>query len=190
MNNQTTIEIHKGQRDNFRRMKSLLTCVLTDPTREVIRYVSVEKDGDGILVIGTDGRRLRTDRFEINADAGLYEIKANTAQTIYLTKSELGLNFPNWKQIVPSTDECDAYVFKGHGKRFVLWVTAGLGCYIDPELIALHDEEDVTLYVQKLRPDLAPAVMQNETTTFVVMPYRVTEKWGQDLESIRNAKAA
>jgi hypothetical protein len=61
---------------------------------------------------------------------------------------------------------------------------------LDPELIALNDDEGVTLYVQKKHPGISPAVMKNNETTLVIMPYRVTENWGQELEQIRMAKAA
>jgi len=183
-----TIELNsKADKPEFRRMKALLTCVSTDPTREAIRYARVEKDDDGILVIGTDGRRLRSDHFDMETIPGNYEIKANTAKSIFLTKSKSRLKFPNWRQVIPSTNSKDAYALKGMGKRFVLWVTAGLGCYIDPELLAIRDDEGVTLYIQKDRPDLSPALLKNDTTTMVVMPIRVTEDWGRQLDAIRQA---
>jgi hypothetical protein len=76
------------------------------------------------------------------------------------------------------------------GSRFVIWSASSLGCMLSPELIALNDDEGVTLYIQKKRPDISPAVMKNDETTLVIMPYHVTENWGQELEQIRMAKAA
>jgi len=48
----------------------------------------------------------------------------------------------------------------------------------------------VTLYVQKKRPDISPAVVKNDETTMVLMPFTVTEPWRMELEAIRTAKAA
>lgn len=177
----------KSNAGDFRRLKKLLECASTDPTRDVIRSISAEKEEDSIRLIATDGRRLRADLFEIEAVPGLYEIKANTGQLIFLSKSSSRMKFPDWRKVLPSLDGKTAHEFKGSGRNFITWVTAGLGCLIDPELIALGEDEEITLYLQKERPDQHPAVMQNATTLFVQMPIRATEPWCQQIRQIRKA---
>ena len=183
-----TIELNsKKDRYEFRRMKAVTACVSTDPTREAIQNVRVEKDGEGILVIGTDGRRLRADHFDIEVTPGTYEVKARTASTLFLVKSRSRLKFPDWRQVIPSVKPKDAHAFQGMGKRFVLWACAGLGCYIDPALVELRDDEGITLYIQKKGPGLSPALLKNETTTLVLMPIRCTESWAREIEGLRKA---
>jgi len=100
------------------------------------------------------------------------------------------LTFPKTEQVIPSLDPLDAYALKGMGSRFVIWASSALGCMLSPDLIALSDDEGVTLYVQKKRPDISPAVVKNDETTLVLMPFTVTEPWRMELETIRTAKAA
>ncbi len=97
------------------------------------------------------------------------------------------MKFPNHKQVIPSLKPKDAYFLKGTGSRFVLWASAALGCRLDPSMIALADHEKVTLYIQKDRPELSPAVLQNDRTTVVVIPYRVTEPWVRELDALKKA---
>jgi len=147
----TVIEFHsKTDRADFQRMRSLLTCLSTDATRPVLHNVLVETVEDGVQLTATDGKRLRSDRFDLDVSPGLYALK-------------------------------------GTGSRFVLWASAALGCRLDPSVIALADHEAVMLYIQKDRPELSPAVLQNDRTTVVVMPFRVTEPWVHELEEIRKA---
>jgi len=185
----TIIEMQntKASRYEFLRLKSVLSCASTDPTREVIRHVSVEPEDEGIRIIATDGRRLRADSFDLQAQAGLYEIKVQSAAQIFLVKAATQLKFPNWRQVLPSLKPEDAHAFKGCGRNFILWITAGLGCLLTPELIALRDEEEITLYIQKQGPGMQPAVMQNDTTIFVQMPIRETDSWYEQIDRIRKA---
>ncbi len=184
----TVIELHsKLHRSDFLRMRSLLSCLSSDATRPILHYVQVETNEDGVTATATDGKRLRSDRFSIEASPGLYEVKANTARGVFLTKSRSQMTFPNHKQVIPSLKPRDTYMLKGTGSRFVLWASAALGCRIDPSMIALSDHEAVTLYIQKDRPELSPAVLQNDCTTVVVMPFRVTEPWARELDELRRA---
>ena len=184
----TVIELHsKLHSRDFPRMRTLLRCVSSDATRPILHYVQVETDEDGVKITATDGKRLRSDRFSIEASPGLYEIKANTARGVFLTKSRSQMKFPNHKQVIPSLKPKDAYILKGVGSRFVLWASAALGCRLDPSMIALADHEAVTLYIQKDCPELYPAVLQNDRTTVIVMPFRVTEPWVRELDELRKA---
>ena len=186
----TTIELNsKENKEDFRRMKSVISCTSKDPTRPVLHHVLVEtgEDEETIQVTATDGRRLRTDRFDMEASPGVYEIKASTGRSIYLVKSRQKLKFPDHRQVLPSLKKKDAYQLNGRGHKFVLWASAGLGCRIDPALIELGDDEPATLYIQKKAPDLSPAVVQNNQTTLVVMPTRCTESWAIELDEIRKA---
>jgi len=190
MRTKDTIEMTKANRTDFERMKSLLACASKDPTRLVINKVLVKKAVTGVTITATDGRRLRIDHFDFEAAAGIYDIKVNSGSGIFLMRNKEKLTFPRTDQIVPSLDPHDAYALKGMGKRFVLWASAAQGCMINPDLIALNDDEGVTLYVQKKRPEISPAVMKNAETTLVIMPFTVTEPWRMELETIRTAKAA
>ena len=190
MRTKDTIEMTKANRTDFERMKSLLACASKDPTRLVINKVLVKKAVTGVTITATDGRRLRIDHFDFEAAAGMYDIKVNSGSGIFLMRNKEKLTFPRTDQIVPSLDPHDAYALKGMGKRFVLWASAAQGCMINPDLIALNDDEGVTLYVQKKRPEISPAVMKNAETTLVIMPFTVTEPWRMELETIRTAKAA
>jgi hypothetical protein len=185
-----TLEMTRTNRTDFRRMKRLLSCASKDPTRPVINKVQVKKTESGITITATDGRRMRTDRFDLEAAPGIYDIKVNSGTSVFLMKNRERLKFPDTGRVIPSLDPQDAYALKGPGKCFVVWAAAAQGCLLDPERIALAEDEAVTLYVQKLRPDLSPAVMKNADTLFLLMPCRVKEAWGQQLEQIRTARAA
>jgi len=185
----SSIELTKAHPD-FHRLKAVLVCASKDQSRFAITKVLVKKETAGVTITATDGRRLRIDRFDIETAAGVYDIKTNSAGSIFLMRNKEKLTFPKTDQVIPSMDPNDAYALKGTGKRFVIWSTSALGCMLDPELIALNDDEGVTLYVQKKRPEISAALMKNDETTLVIMPYHVTEQWGQELEQIRMAKAA
>jgi len=182
-----TLEIIKDKhnRADFARLRSVLACASTDPARHVISKVLVEKDEDGIAVIATDGRRLRSDRFNLEAEPGIYDIKANTGKTVFLSQCGEDLVFPNHRQVIPNSDAEHAYELQGTGKRFAQWATAALGCYVDPDLIELGPDEEITLHIQKAAPDLSPALFVNDTTTLVVMPIRVEREWSGQIEQIR-----
>lgn len=190
MKSKDTIEMNRSARTDFERMKSVLACASKDPTRYAITKVLIKREAQGITVTATDGRRLRIDHFMIDAVPGVYDIKVNSGSAVFLMKNREKLTFPKTEQVIPSLDPVDAYALEGTGGRFVLWASSALGCLIDPELIALGDHEKVTLYIQRKSPDISPAVMKNEQTLLVIMPYRVTEQWGQQLEEFRTAKAA
>ena len=186
----TTIELrNKENKDDFRRMKSVINCASKDPTRPVLHHVLIEtgKDEETIQVTATDGRRLRTDHFDFEASPGTYEIKACSTKGIYLVKSKQKLKFPDHRQVLPSLRAKDVHQLTGRGNKFVLWASAALGCRIDPALIEFAEDVSATLYIQKKSPELSPAVVQNDQTTLVVMPTRCTESWAQELETLRKA---
>ena len=191
MKTKDTIEMNRTNRLDFQRMKSLLACASKDPTRSIINKVLVKKAAAGVTITATDGRRMRIDHFMIEAAAGIYDIKVNSGSGIFLMRNKEKLTFPKTEQVIPSLDPQDAYALKGMGSRFVIWASSALGCMLSPDLIALSDDEGVTLYVQKKQPDLSPAVMKNDETLFLLMPVRTAEEdWGRQLEQIRTAKAA
>lgn len=183
-----TIELtnERHTKADFARMRSVLACASKDSTRHVITKVLVEAEEEGIAIVATDGRRMRKDCFNIEAEAGLYDIKLNSARAVFLTQCTEELVFPNYKQVIPRGSKDDAYAIAGTGRQFVLWATAGLGCLIDPKLVELGDDEAVTLYIQKDDPKLSPVLMKNDTstTTMVVMPMRLDHEWMQQVEDI------
>jgi hypothetical protein len=185
----STIELTKAHPD-FHRLKAVLVCASKDPTRPVINKVLVKKAETGVTITATDGRRMRVDHFDIEASQGIYDIKVNSGSGIFLMQNKEKLTFPKTDQVIPSLDPLDAYALEGTGGQFVLWASSALGCMVNPDLIALGDHEKVTLYIQKKRSDLSPAVMKNDQTTFVLMPLTLKEPWMQQLEEIRMAKAA
>ena len=190
MKTRDTIEMSRTNRIDFQRLKSVLACASKDQTRYAITKVLVKREAAGVTITATDGKRLRIDHFDLEAMAGVYDIKVNSGSGIFLMRNKEKLTFPKTEQVIPSMDPQDAYALKGMGKRFVIWASAAQGCMINPDLIALDDDEGVTLYVQKKRPDISPAVVKNDETTLVLMPFTVTEPWRMELETIRTAKAA
>ncbi len=189
-----TLELTNTQQTkaDFLRMRSVLACVSSQPEREALHRVLVEagEEEETIQITGTDGKRLRSDSFEMEAAPGCYDIKANTAKSIYLVRSRKKLNYPNYRQVIPSLEAKDTFTLRGAGKQFVIWASSALGCLLDSELIALRDEEMMTLSIQKDKPALSPAVLKNETTLFVLMPTRVDAAWHRELEGMRTALAA
>jgi hypothetical protein len=183
-----TIELTKDRhnRADFDRLRSALACAAKDSTRRAITQVLVEKDKEGITVIATDGRRLRTDRFNLDVEAGLYEIKLNTGKRVFLSESSEEGGFPNHRQVIPARTQEHAYKLRGSGKQFVLWATSALGCWLDPKLVALGEDEEISLFIQRDTPELSPVLLVNDTTTLVIMPILVDQPWVREIEAIRS----
>ena len=57
--------------------------------------------------------------------------------------------------------------------------------YMDPKLVDIGDDEAVTLYVQKVKPNLLPMLLKNKNTTMVVMPFTVDGRWSEELETFK-----
>ena len=182
-----TIELTNASpmKDDFARMKLVLACASKDSSRPAINRVLVEKVKGGITITATDGKRLRTDRFKLKAEPGMYLIKTSNAKSIFMAQCHEGLTYPTYQQVIPSHGMRKAYVLSGRGKKFVLWASSALGCYLDPKLVAVGDEEDVSLHIQKNDPLLFPAVLKNKNTTMVVMPFRANAPWSRELETIK-----
>ena len=186
--NRIEIVNKEGTRQDFARLKAVVACASRDAARLPLTKVLVEKDGGGITVTATDGRRLRRDRFGIKAGAGVYDIVAGTRQVVTLAKSSDRLAFPDYRQAIPACEGQAFHEIRGTGRNFVLWAAAALGCYLDPQLIALGEDEAVTLCLQKQGAGLSPAVARNERTTLVVMPFRVDHQWSSQVEAIKAGK--
>jgi hypothetical protein len=182
-----TIELTKDKytKADFVRMKSMLACASKDSTRHVITKVLVESVDDGITITATDGRRMRSDRFSMKAEAGIYDIKVNSGKLIMLTKCQEDLVFPSYRQVIPNHESQNAYALHGTGKRFVLWATSALGCYLDQKMVEVGDNEIVTLYINRSEPLRYPALLMNDSTTMVVMPYSDDGQWVREVEAIR-----
>ena len=182
-----TIEVtNKGvTKETFARLRSVIACASKDPTRAVINLVLVEEGKGGITITATDGTRLRSDTFEIEAEPGLYEIKSCNAKSVFMVQNDEKLAYPVYGQVIPAHGKQDAYALEGRGKRFVLWAASALGCYLDPKLVEVGEEEEVTLYIQKKSPHLSPALVKNTTTTLVVMPITPHWPWFHELEAIK-----
>ena len=120
MNNTVELKNDKYTRKDFARMKAVLACAAKDASRYAITKVLVEAEEEGISITATDGRRLRRDRFAIEAAPGIYDIKACTAKAIFLTECEEDLVFPNYRQVIPRDGHDDAYAIEGVGRQFLL----------------------------------------------------------------------
>ena len=158
---------------DFQRLRCVLACVGKDPARAVLRRVQVEKVKGGVAIVATDGARLRKDFFAMRVAPRFYDIRTNTTKAIRLEPCREPLKFPDYKKAIPSCDKRDAYAVSGTGPRFVMWVGAALGCYVDPELMALGAEEEVEVFIQKNKSGLSPLVVRNDRSTLVVMPVRL-----------------
>jgi len=103
-----TIEIMNTHtnRGRFTRMRSVVACASKDSTRPAINLVLVEAVKGGIVVTATDGKRLRSDKFKIKAEPGLYEIKTSNAKSVFLAESTGKLVYPTYERAIPV-----------HGKR-------------------------------------------------------------------------
>jgi hypothetical protein len=187
-----TIELtnDKYTKADFARMKSMLGCASKDSTRHVITKVLVETQEEGITITATDGRRMRSDHFGIEAEAGIYDIKVNSGKLIMLTKCSEDLVFPSYRQVIPNSEPENAYALHGTGKRFVLWATSALGCYLDSKLVEVGANEIVTLYINKSDPRRYPALLVNDVTTMVVMPYSDDGRWIREVEAIQQERIA
>ncbi len=175
----------KYTKADFVRMKSMLACASKDSTLHVITKVLVETNEDGITITGTDGKRMRSVRFLMEAEAGVYDIKVNSGKLVMLTKCSEELVYPNYRQVIPNSDPENAYALHGTGKRFVLWATSAVGCYLDSKLVEVGDDETLTLYINKIDPLRYPALLVNDSTTMVVMPYTDDGKWIREVEAIK-----
>jgi hypothetical protein len=175
----------KYTKADFARMKSMLACASKDSTRHVITKVLVETNDEGITITATDGKRMRSDHFSMEAEAGIYDIKVNSGKLVILSPCQEELVYPNYRQVIPSTEPENAYALRGTGKQFVLWATSALGCYLDSKLVEVGDYEAVTLYINKSDPLRYPALLVNDFTTMVVMPFTVDNAWSREIESIK-----
>ena len=182
-----TIEITKKEsKADFARLRSVIACLSKDPTRAVINLLLVEKAQDGVIITATDGRRLRSDNFDFQVEAGLYEVKTCNAKSIFMVQSSEKSAYPNYEQIIPPHGEHSAYTLNGQGKMFVLWAASALGCYLDPKLVEVGEDEEVSLFIQKKSPHLSPALVRNKTTTFVLMPISTHWPWAYEIERIKS----
>jgi hypothetical protein len=160
-----------GKRDaDFRRMRCVLACVGKDRMRPELQRVLVESAKGGVYVVGCDGKRLRRDLFNLKAEPGLYQIDINNSREIRLVPSKVILRYPNYRKVIPKCDGRDTYAVSGKGARFVMWVGAALGCYVDPMLMALGGDEKVEVFVKKTDAGDSPLVVRNEQSLLVVMP--------------------
>ena len=113
-----TIELTntKHTKANFTRMKSMLACASKDSTRHVITKVLVETTDEGITIIATDGHRLRSDRFTMEAEPGIYDIKVNSGKLVFLSRCQEELVYPNSRQVIPNSEPEHVYALHGTGK--------------------------------------------------------------------------
>ena len=172
-----------GKRDSdFYRMRCVLACVGKDRMRPELLRVLVEKAKGGVTVVGCDGTRLRRDFFTMRAEPGLYEVRTNTSKTIYLEPSTVLVRYPDYRKVVPKCDGRDVYAISGKGSRFVMWVGAALGCYVDPKLMALGDDEMVDVVIQKADARTSPVLIQNDKSLLIVMPMKLDGGVGEQLD--------
>lgn len=81
--------------------------ISTDESRYFMCVMHIERDGDDMVAIGTDGRRLH---YATLADEGYqegdYQVAKATKNSIVLTPVDTGGTYPNWRRVIP-TDVLD-----------------------------------------------------------------------------------
>ncbi|MFA5687811.1 MAG: hypothetical protein WC959_01465 [Kiritimatiellales bacterium] len=179
----------KTHKQDFQRLRAVVSCVSTDIKRMELNCVHVTKEENGILVTAVDGVRLRSDRFLLKTSPGAYGVKINNTQRIVLVKLSGKVKCPEWRRVVPSTEKADAYAIEGIGKHSAVWASAALGYMLNPAMVALTDEEKATLLVPRDKSSRSPVVLKNEKTLYLQMPVRVNEKWIQTVEQIKSKAA-
>ena len=84
-------------------IKWVAEAVSIDPDRDAMRGVLIERDDDGVRMVGTDGRRLNLS--EINAQeaadlppAGVYDVRPLPGGDYILTPKDV--TYPNWRAVI------------------------------------------------------------------------------------------
>jgi hypothetical protein len=84
-------------------IKWVADAVSIDPGRDAMRGVLIERDGDGVRMVGTDGQRLHLS--EINAQesvdlplAGVYDVRPLPDGDYILTPKDVV--YPNWRAVI------------------------------------------------------------------------------------------
>ncbi|VGO17717.1 hypothetical protein PDESU_06319 [Pontiella desulfatans] len=181
------IELKNGDRGDpdFHRMRSLLACVGKDKMRPELHYILVEKTKAGVYAVGCDGLRLRRDLFRIKVEPGLYEIKVNNSREIRLMPSPMKVRYPAYRKIIPGLEPESTYSAVGKSPRFVMWIGAALGCYVDPKLVPIAHDEYGEIHIQKLDGEIMPLVFRNDHTLVVVMPMKLDGHIGEQLDRMQ-----
>jgi len=175
-----------GKRDvDFQRMQCVLSCLGKDRMRPELHRVLIEAAKNGVYVIGCDGKRLRRDLFKLKAEPGLYEIEANNSRVIRLVPTKVLLRYPDYRKVIPKCDGRNAYAVSGKGSRFLMWVGAALGCFVDPKLMAFDDEEKVEVFIQKTDGGTSPLMVRNDYTLTIVMPMTLDDGIGEQLDRMQ-----
>lgn len=179
------IEMKNGGRvdPDFDRLRCVLACVGKDRVRPELQRVLIEKARGGVHVVGCDGKRLRRDLFKLKAEPGLYEVEINNSREIRLVASRILVRYPDYRKVIPKCDNRDVYVVSGKGSWFVMWVGASLGCYVDPRLVALADDERVDVMVQKVGGGTSPLLVQSDQLLLVIMPIKLDDGVAKKLDS-------
>ncbi len=66
-----------------------------------------------------------------------------------------------------------------------MWIGAALGCYVDPKLIPISDDEAVEVFVQKTDAGISPLLIRNGKLLMVVMPMKLDGGIGEQLDRMR-----
>ena len=114
MTTKTMLKITKTEA-TFPSFRWLLTALYKGSTRPALNSVLVEDDpdnSDNLIFVCTDGRRLHTltapkIAFVSPPEPGLYDVLVNKTGEIVLATSDCDFQFPNWRQVIPTTSPED-----------------------------------------------------------------------------------
>jgi hypothetical protein len=91
----------KNNRDaEFERLLFVLKAVSDDTTRPSLCVVHAERSPEGMLLVGTDGRRLHVAAFDYPINEGDY-VPVVTKTSVILKSPITSVVFPDWKRVVP-----------------------------------------------------------------------------------------
>lgn len=167
-----------------------------DETRATLCNVLIEREGLNCVIVATDGRRLHVHTFDPGMfdddiqmiEPGLYEVITKTAKLIVIAPADDGLNYPNWRKIVPEFTPKITDCLNGRSiskiaiRTGVLMATdfvqeaCGFGC---------GRKKDDTAVVTYGTPDKdGPFIIEHDLGKAIVMPLRMEDdKDGEEPKS-------
>jgi hypothetical protein len=159
----------------------------TDEKRFAINHVHVERDGLDYKIVATDSKRMHVATFDPGMfdddiekiEIGDYEVIAKSAKFIVIAANDEGLNFPDWRKVLPSQVLChqDSINARTISKLGITTGTllatdfvtdaCGFGCGF---------KKDASVSIEyAAHPDRGGFLIKHELGTAVVMPMAMHE---------------
>ena len=194
--NRQLVTISKGNK-YFDKVKWVAKAISKDATRHVITFLWCDiKDGETNLV-ATNGGQLHKLLLDTNFLAGLthgaYKVKISASEILLLPANE-GINYPNWRHVIPRTPPADN-VISGKVTADKQSAISRFTAYVNSS--ANGEKTDCLLYNDTLLADLlgsgtlygakgkmaweyetefnGPCVVKSDDLLGVIMPMRRTD---------------